>query len=84
MSVGQSLIFVMATDVPPQRAMPIPPPSRVSAVASCQELTQDVAPACADGQAHADLAGSFRHAHQHDVHDADAADDQRDRPDGGQ
>ena len=32
---------------------------------------------CADGHAHADLARPFSHAHEHDVHDADAPDHER-------
>ena len=35
----------------------------------------------ADGEADADFARPFGHAHEHDVHDADAADDQRDAGD---
>ena len=42
-----------------------------------QELQPDVAGLRADGDADADLAGAFGHAHQHDVHDADAADKKR-------
>ena len=34
--------------------------------------------------AQADLAGALRHRHQHDVHDADAAHEQRDRRDARQ
>src|SRR5258708_36636 len=36
----------------------------------------------AHGDADADLAGPLRHRHKHDVHDADAADDEGDRRDG--
>src|SRR5208283_4328016 len=43
-----------------------------------QELQQDVAAARAHGLADADLSGSFRHRNQHDVHDHDAANHQRD------
>ncbi len=42
-----------------------------------QELQQHVAAAGADGQAQADLARPLGDRHQHDVHDADAADEQR-------
>ena len=42
-----------------------------------QELQEDVASMRADGHAHADLARAFGHAHEHDVHDADAPDDER-------
>jgi hypothetical protein len=50
-------------------------------MASTQELLQDVAAARADGHAQPDLAGALGDRDQHDVHDADAADDQRDRGD---
>ena len=42
-----------------------------------EKLEQDVAPVRADGHADADLAGALGHAHEHDVHNADAADEQR-------
>ena len=44
-----------------------------------QKLFQDVAAARADALANADLFRSFCYADQHDVHDHDAADHQRDR-----
>ena len=46
-----------------------------------QELGEDVAAARADRLADADLAGPLADRDQHDVHDPDAADDQRDRGD---
>ncbi len=46
-----------------------------------EELPEDVGAARADRFADADLAGAFGHRHQHDVHHADAADEQRDRGD---
>ena len=46
-----------------------------------QELLGDVAPLGAQGPADADLAGPLGDGRQHDVHDADAADQQRDRRD---
>src|SRR5690606_7017351 len=46
-----------------------------------QELTNDVPLLGANGAANADFAGSFQHGRQHDVHDADAADQQRDAGD---
>ena len=39
---------------------------------------------CADGPADADLAGPLGDRGQHDVHDADAADEQADARDGAQ
>jgi hypothetical protein len=44
-----------------------------------EELAQDVALAGAGGHADADFAGALAHGHQHDVHHADAAHQQRDR-----
>ena len=38
----------------------------------------------ARGHTDADLAGAFHHAHQHDVHDADAADQRENRRHGAQ
>ena len=46
-----------------------------------QELREDVAPPRADRLADADLARALGHRHEHDVHDADPADEQRDRGD---
>ena len=46
-----------------------------------EELAEDVAGTGADGHPQADLAVALRHGHQHDVHDPDAADDQRDQGD---
>ena len=46
-----------------------------------QELKQDVAAAGADRHADADLARPLGDADEHDVHDADAADEQRDAGD---
>ena len=46
-----------------------------------QELGEDVAAARADRLADADLAGPLADRDQHDVHDPDAADDERDRGD---
>ena len=44
-----------------------------------EELQQHFALERADGQANADLARPLGHRHQHDVHDADAADQQAHR-----
>lgn len=46
-----------------------------------QELGEDVAAARADGHTNADLLGAFGHGYQHDIHHANAADDQRDHGD---
>ena len=47
-------------------------------------MPQDVARTGAHGQANADLAGALDHADQHDVHDADPADDERNAGDGAE
>ncbi|MEZ6017621.1 MAG: hypothetical protein R3F49_21105 [Planctomycetota bacterium] len=49
-----------------------------------EELADDVPPLRAEGAAHADLARALGDGRQHDVHDADAADEQRDHRDGPQ
>ena len=54
----------------------------VSTIGLDEELHQDVALARADRHADADLARPLGDAHEHDVHDADAADEQADRRDG--
>jgi len=46
-----------------------------------EELKEDVALPCADRFADPDLAGALGHRDEHDVHDADPADQQRDRGD---
>jgi hypothetical protein len=53
----------------------------LSVVALDQELQQDVARLGADRHANPDLARPFGHRDEQDVHDADAADQQRDRRD---
>src|SRR6185312_16926766 len=47
-----------------------------------QKLAEDVAAPGPGGAADADFAGALHHRGQHDVHDADAADQQRDGGDG--
>ena len=49
-----------------------------------QELQEDLARAGAKRLANADLARPLLHVDEHDVHDADAADGQRQDPDEGQ
>ena len=46
-----------------------------------QELEQDVTRLGAHGHPDADLAGALGHAHEHDVHDANAANQERDARD---
>src|SRR5260221_11338114 len=47
-----------------------------------EELQKDVAAFCADGFADADFPRTFRNADEHDIHHADAADEQAYRGDG--
>ena len=57
------------------------PPIALSVTASIRNCEQDVAAVRADGHADADLARALGHAHEHDVHDPDAADEERDAGD---
>ena len=49
-----------------------------------EDLPQDVAPPRAERLAQPDLARALAHRHQHDVHDDDAADDEREADDADQ
>ena len=49
-----------------------------------EELAENVASSHPERFAHADLSGPFGHGDQHDVHDADSTDEQRDRGDCGE
>src|SRR6266545_6809871 len=46
-----------------------------------QELGENVAAVRTDGHAHTDFARPFGDAHEHDIHDTDPADDERDARD---
>ena len=59
-------------------AMPISSAEHAQRDGLDQELQRDVGAARAERLPQADLARALGHRHQHDVHDADAADDQRD------
>ena len=48
-----------------------------------EELKHDVAGAGADGFADTNFAGALRNGDEHDIHDANAADDERDASDEG-
>ena len=48
-----------------------------------EELEHDVLPLCAYGLSDADLPGAFRDRYQHDIHNADPADEQGNRSDPG-
>ena len=61
--------------------MPMRPPRTDSVSASIRNWARMSPPAGADGLADADLAGPLADRDQHDVHDPDAADDERDRGD---
>ena len=61
--------------------MPTAPPIRVSTSASARNCSADVALPRAERPAQADLAHALVHRDQHDVHDADAADAERERAD---
>ena len=61
------------------RMMPATPPARLIATASTRNCRITSRAARADGQAQADLARPLGHRQQRDVHDADAADQQRHR-----
>ena len=63
------------------RKMPIMPPMELSVAASMRNCSRMSLPCAPDGDADADLTGALGDAHQHDVHDADAADHQRDARD---
>ena len=58
-------------------AIPISPPSNRDQHGFRQELTDDVGLPCTDGAANSDFPGAFEHRGEHDVHDADTADQQR-------
>ena len=72
----------LASKAPPiPNSNPIKQPITEMITASSRNCSQDVPFACADRHADADLAGAFGDRDQHDVHDADAADQQRYRSD---
>ena len=64
--------------------MPMTPPISESVTASTRNCVRMSRPRAPDRHAQADLARPLRHRDQHDVHDADAAHEQRDGRDGGQ
>ena len=64
--------------------IPIAPPTTLSTTASIRNCCWTSPFGGADGHADADLASAFGDRHQHDIHDADAADEQRNAGDRGQ
>ena len=83
-AVGNCQMRVASSAMPNPSAMPMPPPSRLITIGFDEKLQQHVASLGADRQADADLARPLGHRHQHDVHDADAADDERHAGDAGE
>ena len=77
-----------STPISPANSTPSVRPMQAAEQADHQrlddELHQDVVRPRADRLAQADLAGPLGDAHEHDVHDADAADQERDGGDGRQ
>src|SRR5215217_2359514 len=76
--IGQPASFATAQAAPVPTTSPMSPP-RTQSVTLGQELIADVPASGADGEPEADLAGALGDRDQHDVHDADAADDERQR-----
>ena len=74
----------IVSDTATPKTMPAMPPTRLRNTASVEELQQHMQSARADRHAQADLARALGHRDQQDIHDADAADEERDRGDGGE
>ena len=83
-SVGQPAAAEMILAATMPVSTPAPPPMPDQQHRLDQELQQHMDAPRADRHADADLAGALGDRDQQDVHDADAADQQRDRGDGGQ
>ncbi len=75
--VGHCSVRSSTSDSPKPRPMPSRPPNEADDDGLDEELQEDVLAARADGEPQADLAGALGDRDQHDVHDADAADEQR-------
>jgi hypothetical protein len=73
---GQPSWTETSSDAPMPSKTPSTPPSRLKIMASIRNCSRTSRSMRADGEADADLAGAFGHRHQHDVHDADPADEQ--------
>ena len=65
-------------------AIPMRPPTRGQHERFGEELEKDVAVVCADGFAQADFSCAFGYGDEHDVHNADAADQEADGADAGE
>ena len=81
MSVGQPASADSTFDATIPSAAPASPPRMLSSADSDQELQQDMQTARSDRHADSDLSRSLSNRDQHDVHDSDAADQQRNRGD---
>ena len=64
--------------------MPMMPPMKVSMHGLDEELLENIGVGRADGFTQADLARALDDRYEHDIHDADAADDERNRRDCGE
>ena len=71
-------------EMPKPSPIPIAPPARLSTIDSTRNCSSTSTSRAPTAQAQPDLARPLGHRHEHDVHDADAADDERDRRDAGQ
>ena len=83
-AVGQPRNRGTSSEARTPRAMPMRPPKMLRATASARNWSRISSTARADGEADADLAGALGDADEHDVHDADAADEQRNAGDGAE
>ena len=88
MELQETLVAVPAKDdiknaaIHPS-AMPITPPVNVSMTDSARNCVRDVLSLRADRLPQTDLASAFGYRREHHVHDADAANEERDRGDRG-
>ena len=73
MTIGVWEIFEITFDSIKPAATPRTPPTLVSTAASVENMAQDSALVGAYGVFQADLTGSFRDRHQHNIHNADTA-----------
>jgi hypothetical protein len=83
-AVGQPASLAISMAVLTPSTMPIEPADQRERHRLDQELREDVAAARADRHAQADFARALGDRHQHDVHDADAADHERHGSDRGE
>ena len=79
MRAGSGLSAAISSAAPKPSAVPTKPPNERQRRRLGQHLPDDVAAPRAERLAEADLARALADDHQHDVHDDDAADHQRER-----